>query len=102
MNFFNFGLVTDRQTDRQTESDAYEPTVHWHRWAKKGSCLVLIGQYLGEDINLYDCKFKHSITLILALINWEILIFNLSADQVKPISLLIVTLEIETLLATYT
>ena len=26
-----FGLVTYRQT----ESDAYEPTVHWHRWAQK-------------------------------------------------------------------
>ncbi len=29
-----FGLVTDRQTDRQTESEAYEPTVHKHRWAQ--------------------------------------------------------------------
>ena len=28
-----FGPVTDGQTDRQTESDAYKPTVHTHRWA---------------------------------------------------------------------
>ncbi len=26
---------TDGQTDRQTESDAYEPTVHKHRCAQK-------------------------------------------------------------------
>ncbi len=30
----NFGPVTDGQTDRQTESDAQEPTVHTHRWAQ--------------------------------------------------------------------
>ena len=31
----NFCLVILSQTDGQTESDAYEPTVHEHRWAKK-------------------------------------------------------------------
>ncbi len=31
----NFGPVTDGQTDRRTESDAYEPTVHKHRCAQK-------------------------------------------------------------------
>ncbi len=31
----NFGQVTDGQTDRQTQIDAYEPTVHRHRCAQK-------------------------------------------------------------------
>ncbi len=31
MNFFPSQI----RTDRQTESDAYEPTVHKHRWAQK-------------------------------------------------------------------
>ena len=42
INFFlvisgpmNYFLLTDRQTDGQTEGDAKEPTVHEHRWAKK-------------------------------------------------------------------
>ncbi len=41
MNYFlvlSFGQVTsDGQTDRRTESDAYEPTVHKHRCAQKAS-----------------------------------------------------------------
>ncbi len=39
----NFGLVTDIQTDIQTEYDAYEPTVHTHRWAQKLTSLVAVG-----------------------------------------------------------
>ncbi len=31
LSSMNFGQVTDRQT----EYDAYEPTVHTHRWAQK-------------------------------------------------------------------
>ena len=31
----NFGNVTDRQT----ESDAYEPTLQYARWAQKLECL---------------------------------------------------------------
>ncbi len=35
-------MCTDRQKDRQTECDAYEPTVHTHRWAKK--CKFFFGE----------------------------------------------------------
>ncbi len=35
LSSLNFGPVTDGRTDRQTESDAYEPTVHKHRCAQK-------------------------------------------------------------------
>ncbi len=39
MNYFLVWILvkwqTSRQTDIQTESDAYEPTVHMHRCAKK-------------------------------------------------------------------
>ena len=39
---FNFGPVTpDEWIDRQTESNAYEPTVHKHRYAQKVSPDVL-------------------------------------------------------------
>ncbi len=53
MNYFlvlSFGQVTpDRQTDRRTESDAYEPTVHKHRCAQKcnsGHCPTRQGRAL--------------------------------------------------------
>ncbi len=36
----NFGQVTDRKTDIQTDCDAYEPTVHRHRWAKKCTAIM--------------------------------------------------------------
>ncbi len=32
--YINFFLVKSVQTDGRTESDAYEPTVHKHRWAQ--------------------------------------------------------------------
>ena len=39
----NFDLVNfDLVTDRHTESDAYEPTVHTHRWAKKKNIVKLL------------------------------------------------------------
>ncbi len=37
LSSLNFGQVTSRHTDIQTEYDAYEPTVHTHRWAQKGN-----------------------------------------------------------------
>ena len=36
----NFGPVTDRQTERQTESDTYEPIMFKGRCAKKESTLI--------------------------------------------------------------
>ena len=45
MNFFLVNLV-QCYTDRQTESNAYEPTMHWHRWAQKWSNLTLLWAHL--------------------------------------------------------
>ncbi len=42
LSSMNFGQVTDRQTDIQTQYDAYEPTVHTHRWAQKMIRLVTL------------------------------------------------------------
>ncbi len=33
---------TDRQTDRHTDCDAYEPTVHTHRWAQKSRDVAFV------------------------------------------------------------
>ncbi len=35
MNFFLVWIIVKLHTDGQTESDAYEPTVHKRRWAQK-------------------------------------------------------------------
>ncbi len=63
----NFGQVTDEYFPRyqiisslifgpgthgQTQSDAYEPTVHKHRWAQKSPLSISIGGLKNKNYNM--------------------------------------------------
>ncbi len=63
MNYFlvNFGPVTDRRTDRQTESDAYEPTV---QHAQVGST---------KNVQIFNSLF---VPKIMEQDVWNVLIFR--------------------------
>ena len=46
INFFLVWFLVQSHTDRQTQSDAYEPTVHMQRWAQKmWKRIGIIGMY---------------------------------------------------------
>ena len=61
----NWIFVTDKQMDRQTQSDAYEPTVqgglNLHSGLKNCQFKKMSGQHIilfrAYDIKIYDSKF---------------------------------------------
>ncbi len=82
MNFFSSLFRTDRQTDGQTESNAYEPTVHMHRWAQKiawfaglrnlqkmclesiNKMLQILAKHLSCWVQLFECYNSDRIWII--------------------------------------
>ena len=55
-DFWSSHRQTARQTVRQTESDAYEPTVHTHRWAQK---LTRSKFYLNSTLKVWSNKRRY-------------------------------------------
>ncbi len=49
-----------RSSHGQTQSDAYEPTVHTHRWAIKNSIIIIanIGRWAHFDIKMQFPKLS--------------------------------------------
>ena len=56
----NFCLVTDRRTDRETESDAYEPTVQCAQMAKKFR--IILVSILTCSMILYSSEALWAVT----------------------------------------
>ena len=55
-----------RQTDIQTEYDAYEPTVHTHRWAQNTWDIILFLVFTGGSLtnNEYSDSVPTPLTLL--------------------------------------